>query len=459
MTKKSTKSALLTSSISLLLCFAMLLGTTFAWFTDSVTSANNIIKSGNLDVTFEYWDGDSWETVQDASDILTNTLWEPGVAEVAYLKVANKGSLALKYQLGVNIVSETEGENVEGDTFKLSDYLKFGVVENVNGETNAYANREAAVADVTHAKALNAGYFKDEDIAKNEAKQEHYFALVVWMPTTVDNEANHNGTVPKIDLGLNVVATQLNAEKDSFGSDYDADVKYPVSVSTADELTAALKEGGNIVLAENIDLTKTLFANGDDVVLDLNGKTITAPSSGAMFHSGSDTDPSMIITSSTDGAVINAGSNAVLLGYGSTEISNVTINVENATSTSVPFSVYGNLTLGEGTVVNVNKLGTSLISNNGAVAIVIDGAKINVGEFKVNGATLIALNQASTLEMKKTAMKIDNFVLSQFGGEGLVNKIAGVTIENCTFDVTDSNGASCTFVADAGLGRYDLVQK
>ena len=129
MTNKTTKSALLTSSISLLLCFAMLLGTTFAWFTDSVTSANNIIKSGNLDVEFEYWDGSTWKTVKGASDILTNTLWEPGVTQVAYLRVANKGSLALKYQLGVNIVSEKEGTNVAGDTFKLSDSLMFGMIE------------------------------------------------------------------------------------------------------------------------------------------------------------------------------------------------------------------------------------------------------------------------------------------------------------------------------------------
>ena len=72
---------------------------------------------------------------------------------------------------------------------------------------------------------------------------------------------------------------------------------------------------------------------------------------------------------------------------------------------------------------------------------------------------MIDRNNATTFEMKNTTMKIDTYVLSQFGGEGLINKIDGVTIENCTFDITDSNGASCTFVADAGLGRYDLVQK
>ena len=74
-TRKGTKRALLMSVMSLFLCFAMLLGTTFAWFTDSVTSANNIIKSGNLDIELEYWDGKAWKTVKGASDILSNDRW------------------------------------------------------------------------------------------------------------------------------------------------------------------------------------------------------------------------------------------------------------------------------------------------------------------------------------------------------------------------------------------------
>ena len=289
MTKKSTKSALLTSSISLLLCFAMLLGTTFAWFTDSVTSANNIIQSGNLDVTFEYWNGTEWVNVSGKSDILTNTLWEPGVTEVAYLKVANEGSLALKYQMGINIVSETLGKNVAGGDLRLSDHLKFGVVENVNGATNAYANREAAVADVTDAKALNAGYFKNEDIAKDDATQEHYFALVVWMPTSVGNEANHNGeNVPEIKLGLNVVATQLEAEIDSFDSSYDKDALSPSTGSatvpadnekveiTASDITVTVPEDAAVagdvyeVVVSNTN-TETNSATGEtSVAFDLS---------------------------------------------------------------------------------------------------------------------------------------------------------------------------------------------
>ncbi len=225
MTKtKSTKRALLTSALALLVCVSMLIGSTFAWFTDSVTSGNNIIKSGNLDIELEYWNGTDWTDVKGANDILTNTLWEPGVTEVAYLRVANAGSLVLKYQLGINILNEISGKNQAGETFKLSNYIKFGVVEGVNGQTGAYskddAGRAAAIAAVTDAKKISAGYTK---AATMDPAEELYLALVVYMPTDVGNVANHNGTdVPQIDLGINVYATQMTAENDSFNDQYDA---------------------------------------------------------------------------------------------------------------------------------------------------------------------------------------------------------------------------------------------
>ena len=245
---KSTKKALLLSVLSLLLCFSMLIGTTFAWFTDSVSSANNIITAGNLDIELEYWNGEKWVDVSGKSDILTNDLWEPGVTEVAYLRIANAGSLALKYQLGVNIVSETEGINAEGHPFLLSNYIEFGVVENVNGETDAYANRNAAVVDIRDAKDIAAGYTKTGSI--KAGADPVYLALVVYMPTDVGNEANHNGTnVPQINLGISVMATQVMAEDDSFGDDYDADALICDILATPDTLEEILAnaEPGTVI--------------------------------------------------------------------------------------------------------------------------------------------------------------------------------------------------------------------
>ena len=153
MKAKTTRRALFMSFMSLLLCFSMLIGTTYAWFTDSVTSANNIIKSGNLDVELYYQvEGQSdWTKVTaDTNVFMENALWEPGHTEVVKLKVVNEGSLALKYTLGVNIASETGSVNVAGQNFLLSDYIKFGIVDGAQTYT-----REQAVAAVDNtAKTL-----------------------------------------------------------------------------------------------------------------------------------------------------------------------------------------------------------------------------------------------------------------------------------------------------------------
>lgn len=223
---KSTKRALLSSALSLLMCVSMLIGSTFAWFTDTVVSGNNVITSGNLDIELQYWNGTKWEDVKGASDILTNTLWEPGVTEVAYLKVTNAGSLAFKYQLGINILNEVEGTNQAGEKFRLSNYIMFGVVEGKNADAYAKtdAGRAEAIAEATDAKKIYEGYTKASTM---NAGDELNLALVVYMPTTVDNVANHNGTdIPQIDLGINVYATQYTSEHDSFNNQYDANAPF-----------------------------------------------------------------------------------------------------------------------------------------------------------------------------------------------------------------------------------------
>lgn len=241
MTKqKTTKKTLLTSILSLVLCMAMLVGTTFAWFTDNVTSANNIIRSGNLDIVLEYWDGKDWRDVDGSADILSGDLWEPGYTDVAYLRLKNNGSLALKYSLGVNIVSEKEGVNKDGATFKLSDYIYFDVID---GQQSEFESREEAMKYATETMKISAGYTK---AASLEAGTDYeYLAMVVYMPTTVGNEANHDGVnVPEIDLGINVFATQNTVEEDSFDKYYDKDT----AVFTVAEANAMLAENKDVTL-------------------------------------------------------------------------------------------------------------------------------------------------------------------------------------------------------------------
>ena len=291
---KSTKRALLASIMAMLLCFTMLLGTTFAWFTDSVTSANNIIKSGNLDIELDYWNGNAWETVEGTDSLFTNNLWEPGHTEVVYLKLSNLGSLALKYQLAISVLSETEGTNMAGDPFKLSDYIQMGVVEGVNGETNSYADRATAVEAVKAASGIiGAGYAKQGEMLADA--DELYMAVVVYMPETVDNVANaKTGTpTPTINLGVQVLATQMTAESDGFDNQYDEGATFGtyIELEAGADLLAAMASA-------EADMPLTIKLNGDvewpteghhgenditpasSIVIDGNGYTITATGSG-----------------------------------------------------------------------------------------------------------------------------------------------------------------------------------
>ena len=224
---KTTKKALVMSVLSLLLCMSMLVGTTFAWFTDSVESGMNMIAAGNLDVELEYMDADgNWQTVTRETNVFAaDTLWEPGHTEVVYLKVANRGTLALDYKLGVCIVEETTSTSVTEQPLKLSEFIMMGAVDDV---TTRYATREDARDDLQEIKPLTEAYAKEgtlysvSDAAQTQPTEE-YVALVVYMPEDVDNAANYKTgcPVPTITLGISLLATQETYEKDSFNHKYD----------------------------------------------------------------------------------------------------------------------------------------------------------------------------------------------------------------------------------------------
>ena len=105
----NTKRALLTSVLAIVACVAMLIGSTFAWFTDTASTGVNKIQAGNLDIKLEYKntkDGPFTEAKADTKVFDENALWEPGHVEYVVLRISNAGSLALKYKLGINIVNE-----------------------------------------------------------------------------------------------------------------------------------------------------------------------------------------------------------------------------------------------------------------------------------------------------------------------------------------------------------------
>ena len=225
MQKNTTKKAFLLSLASMLLCLSMLVGSTFAWFTDTVTSGVNKIVAGNLDIEVEYTkdNGATWANLEGSSDLFQGALWEPGHTEYVTLKIHNAGTLELNYKALVTPVSENGGINVNGQPFKLSNYLVFGTTTPTTTAPASYT-RETARAAV----GTTMGLTDVNDMTKTgvlAAGETVYITLVVYMPESVGNDANYKpGTAaPTIELGIKVIATQKTAESDSFGDDYDED--------------------------------------------------------------------------------------------------------------------------------------------------------------------------------------------------------------------------------------------
>ena len=162
---KNTKRTLLASILSLILCAEMLVGSTFAWFTDSVTSGRNKIVAGNLDVELYAKVGDTYTKVTEDTNLFReDTLWEPGHLEVINLKIENLGTLALKYKLGINIVSEKFGTNVNGKTFALSRFMNFALI---NDEKTFASHAEAVNAMTTAAVYTRLSGIAGDDSAKS----------------------------------------------------------------------------------------------------------------------------------------------------------------------------------------------------------------------------------------------------------------------------------------------------
>ena len=438
MKKQKTMRSLLLSLISLLISFTMLVGSTFAWFTDSVVSKNNIITSGNLDVELEYsFDGETWDTVTETTSLFNpDALWEPGHTEVVALKVKNVGSLALKYQLKTNVYLEEEGVNVYGETFKLSDYLVVGhsaiQQDNVVGDIlmgMATSSREDAIAACSAELAFNEAI--DIPSAYIQPGEGHVVALVVYMPTEVGNEANHDGEhAPVINFGVELVATQYSYESDSFGPDYDANATFPVLVNSEAELKAALTNGKDVVLGSNVavdgDTTITVAA-GKTATLDLNGHKLTSTTVGTGSNRNVFDVQGTLNVENGEIEYTHTGAN---MGWGSsTNVFNVTnggvLNIKNATiknlgGSDMAFVAHLN-NWGE---VTLNVENSTLESPYVAVRVFNSGNDMNNVTIK-----------NSTVKGGSNAMWVHNYTLDDFGTQAKVDAHKALL----NFDIAEGN--------------------
>ena len=238
MKKSTTRRALILSILSLIMCASMLVGTTFAWFTDTVTSGNNKIQSGTLDI--ELWMADENGNYSDisassdpifstksnkAQNVNSDTLWEPGKTQVAYLYLKNAGNLALKYTVGLKVTEVTKNLN-EVMSYKIIPDAQAGSVTAWSGNGNKVTLGTQSVSGTV---SMLPG-----DV--------HYFALAIHM----DEEAGNEYQDASITFDLAVLATQFTYESDSFDDQYDKDAKYdewsPVELKKEYKTTPAANE-------------------------------------------------------------------------------------------------------------------------------------------------------------------------------------------------------------------------
>ena len=293
--KRATKRALLTSVMALVMCVVMLVGTTFAWFTDTASTGVNKIQAGNLDITVEYAkekmnaDGTlageltDWKPIDNATEVFDpNALWEPGRTEYVVFRITNNGNLALKYKLSLETLAQKPGMNKAGKQFYLADYLCASAKVDVGpGEIGSGVStlgafmtklNDLGVAGVQN--VLDPEYHPLTDATVNGTLlpgKTNCVPMAIWMPTSVGNEANaiDSENAATIDFGITVVATQDTVENDSFDNKYDKDATYPVIVSNQqqanDAITNATDKKVNISIAsgQTITLDNGIAHEGD----------------------------------------------------------------------------------------------------------------------------------------------------------------------------------------------------
>ncbi len=216
---KSTKRALLTSSLAMLMCVAMLIGTTFAWFTDTASTAVNKIQAGNLDVALEMKDSDgNWVSAEGqtlefkkaaGADKDEKVLWEPGCTyELPELRIVNNGNLALKYKILIT--------GIQGDA-KLN-----GAIEWTISDTALDSDHSLAANAISETLTIK-GHMKED--AGNE-----------YQNLSIDG------------ISITVVATQDTVEYDSNNNQYDKDAA--ITVIGGNEAIATTGDNANIVVAD-----------------------------------------------------------------------------------------------------------------------------------------------------------------------------------------------------------------
>jgi len=258
-----------------MLCLAMLVGTTLAWFTDTASTAVNAIQAGELKVALQIEGDDGWydvgagplQFISEDGDPLDEILWEPGATYMLpTLRIANKGNLAFKFKLLVNglVGPDPDSADIAEVIDVYSGSSKIGTLRSL------MEDNDGAAYGVILPESAGGGAGGLISIGATQGYQ-----LKFHMQETAGNI--YQG-VSLDGITFTVLATQYTYEEDSFNNTYDADAGYTYTADNAadlDEIFAMVKPGDTIQLNSGVTLpTLNVPAGLNGVTFVSNGADI-----------------------------------------------------------------------------------------------------------------------------------------------------------------------------------------
>ena len=227
---QQTRRSIQSSITALLLCFVMLVGTTFAWFTDTATSEGNVIKTGTLDIGMSYSvDNVNWTEISDtqSTPIFNYDNWEPGYTEVRYIKVQNLGSLSFQYQMAITptgvVGPLADVIDVSYDIVTGNSTFVAPTADNKQGSLRPLST----LSDLIDANGIVAGgvLLPVGETADNYYTGEIVICVSFHMQETAGNDYQNQSIGDG--FGIKLYATQFDYENDSFDSSYDDEAEWP----------------------------------------------------------------------------------------------------------------------------------------------------------------------------------------------------------------------------------------
>ena len=282
---KNTKRSMLISGLCLLLTAVMLMGSTFAWFTDSVTNTGNKIEAGtlNVDLLMDKAHNGNYVSIADETGAIFSSdkdgngyNWEPGMTQVVYLAVQNNGSLALNYSFVLDVVDNGLVGSLEYAVLngtKAVNMTQVKTWEAVVEKATADMPTTGAVGDVT------AGETSFTPGRVLEAGETAYFAMAVHMKEEAGNPYQ-DGSVT---IDVKLLAKQAMSETDGFGKD-DYDKEAAFSAVSNDTFVESMEKGGVTAVDSSFVWDENITLNGNTAsVLELNPETVVTVTKDGIF--------------------------------------------------------------------------------------------------------------------------------------------------------------------------------